>query len=247
MSGSAGELGQQEDLGTSGTFRTALLHTRDVASAARFYEAVFGWELRDSTTASSFTLHGQRVAGIRLTTEEANLWVPYVAVDETKRSRWSGGSIKSLDFIVSPPGEVSWLVDVKGRRFPSGEQRQYWKNWSTRDDLVSLARWERLFGERFGGLFMFAYNVVGDRAPLPAESLFEFRGALYGFVGIRLREYAMHARPISSRCAPSTRTASTRSSAPSLKRRRKPCSTRWSQRRRRPAATGTTVPRWEIG
>lgn len=125
--------------------------------------------------------------------------VPYVAVDETKRSRWSGGSIKSLDFIVSPPGEVSWLVDVKGRRFPSGEQRQYWKNWSTRDDLVSLARWERLFGERFGGLFVFAYNVIGDRAPLPAESLFEFRGGLYGFVGIRLREYAMHARPISAR------------------------------------------------
>jgi glutamyl-tRNA synthetase len=35
---------------------------------------------------------------------------------------------------------VSWLVDVKGRRFPSGdEQKQYWKNWSTRDDLRSLA------------------------------------------------------------------------------------------------------------
>ena len=35
--------------------------------------------------------------------------------------------------------------------------------------------------------------------PIKKESLFEFRGALYGFVGIRLREYAMHARPISSR------------------------------------------------
>src|SRR4051812_21768477 len=70
--------------------------------------------------------------------------VPYVAVDETKRSRFVGGSMKSLDFIVSPPGRLSWLVDVKGRRFPSGTQKQYWKNWSTRDDLVSLARWERL-------------------------------------------------------------------------------------------------------
>lgn len=37
MPGSAGELAQQEDLGTTGTFRTALLHTRDVESAARFY------------------------------------------------------------------------------------------------------------------------------------------------------------------------------------------------------------------
>ena len=123
--------------------------------------------------------------------------VPYVAVDEAKRSRWAEGSIKSLDFIVSPPSGASWLVDVKGRRFPSGEQKQYWKNWSTRDDLVSLSQWERLFGEPFGGLFVFAYNVVGDRAPLPAERLFEFRGGLYGFIGIRLREYALHARPIS--------------------------------------------------
>jgi hypothetical protein len=125
--------------------------------------------------------------------------VPYVAVDEARRSCWSEGSIKSLDFIVSPPGRASWLVDVKGRRFPSGEQKQYWKNWSTRDDLLSLAQWERLFGEQFGGLFVFAYNVVGDRAPLPADDLFEFRGGVYAFIGIRLNEYARHARPISPR------------------------------------------------
>ncbi len=125
--------------------------------------------------------------------------VPYVAVDEAKRSRWGNGSIKSLDFIVSPPGDRSWLVDVKGRRFPSGEQKHYWKNWSTRDDLISLAQWERLFGERFGGLLVFAYNVVGDRAPLVPERLFEFRGGLYGFVGIAVAEYARHARTISPR------------------------------------------------
>lgn len=125
--------------------------------------------------------------------------IPYVAVDEAKRSRWGGGTIKSLDFIVSPPGDRSWLVDVKGRRFPSGEQKHYWKNWSTRDDLVSLAHWERLFGERFGGLFVFAYNVVGDRAPLEPERLFAFRGGLYGFVGIGLADYARNARTISPR------------------------------------------------
>jgi hypothetical protein len=56
--------------------------------------------------------------------------VPYVAVDEAKRSVLSdGGSIKSLDFIVSTPNRVTWLVDVKGRKFPSGDiQKQYWKN-----------------------------------------------------------------------------------------------------------------------
>ncbi len=123
--------------------------------------------------------------------------IPYVAVDEAKRSRFGDGSIKSLDFIVSPQETASWLVDVKGRRFPSGEQKQYWKNWSTRDDLVSLARWERLFGEQFGGLFVFAYNVVGDRSPVECERLFRYRGGLYAFVGIRLRNYAACARPIS--------------------------------------------------
>lgn len=125
--------------------------------------------------------------------------VPYVAVDEAKRSLLANGeSIKSLDFIVSSPGEITWLVDVKGRRFPSGEdQKQYWKNWSTRDDLQSLARWEALFGDSFRGLFVFAYNVVGDRAPLPAEQLFQYREGLYGFVGLELAEYSARSHAVS--------------------------------------------------
>jgi hypothetical protein len=146
--------------------------------------------------------------------------VPYVAVDEAKRSVLSdGGSIKSLDFIVSggldilarpetertgkdagPTRPISWLVDVKGRRFPSGDvQKQYWKNWSTRDDLRSLAQWEELFGASFRGLFVFAYDVLSQRAPLPAEELFACRGSLYGFVAVPLADYAAHARPISPR------------------------------------------------
>lgn len=127
--------------------------------------------------------------------------VPYVAVDEAKRSLMSdGASIKSLDFIVSSPGPVTWLVDVKGRRFPSGDvQKQYWKNWSTRDDLRSLAQWEELFGNNFRGLFVFAYDVLGDRSPLPAEELFEYRGNLYGFIAVPLSDYAAHAHPISPR------------------------------------------------
>lgn len=125
--------------------------------------------------------------------------VAYVAVDEAKRALLADGSVKSLDFIVSSSTGHSWLVDVKGRLFPSGKSRQYWKNWSTRDDLVSLARWQQLFGGSFQSLFVFAYNVRGRRAPLPAEQLFEFRGRTYGFVAIRLAEYVCHARQISSR------------------------------------------------
>ena len=125
--------------------------------------------------------------------------LPYVAVDEAKRSLMAGGkSIKSLDFIVSAPGGLSWLVDVKGRRFPSGdEQKQYWKNWSPSEDLQSLAQWEELFGAGFRGLFVFAYQIVGDRAPLPPEQLFEHRGSLYGFVAVGLSDFAAGCHPIS--------------------------------------------------
>jgi len=125
--------------------------------------------------------------------------VPYVAVDEAKRSVLSNGaSIKSLDFIVSSPGNTTWLVDVKGRRFPSGdEQKQYWKNWSTRDDLLSMAQWEELFGESFRGLFVFAYDILGQRSPLPHEQLFEYRDRSYGFVAVRLSDYVSAARQIS--------------------------------------------------
>jgi hypothetical protein len=128
--------------------------------------------------------------------------VPYVAVDEARRSLMADGeSIKSLDFIVSSSGPSVWLVDVKGRRFPSGDDvsRHYWKNWSTRDDLKSLAQWEALFGANFRGLFVFAYHVLHDRAPLPAEQLFEHRGELYGFVAVTLADYVAGCHQISPR------------------------------------------------
>jgi hypothetical protein len=137
------------------------------------------------------------------------LRVPYVAVDESHRSAAGQRTLKSLDYIVSPPatdvlskhaqhGPGNWLVDVKGRQFPTAG-RQYWRNWSTADELESLARWEELFGASSAGLLVFAYNVVGEQAPLPAEELFEFRGSLYGFVGIRLDHYASFVKRLSPR------------------------------------------------
>jgi hypothetical protein len=128
--------------------------------------------------------------------------VPYVAVDETRRALLAGDSLKSLDFIVSPTAGGPWLVDVKGRRFPSGRKRRYWKNWSTRDDLRSLAAWQRLFGARFAALFVFAFRVIGVRAPLAADELFAHQGRLYGFLALRLEHYvgSGQAAPPPRRC-----------------------------------------------
>jgi hypothetical protein len=69
------------------------------------------------------------------------------AVNEVDHSLVADRSLKNLDFIVPTGLNISWLVDVKGRRFPSGDANQtYWKNWSTRDDLRRLAAWKFYFG-----------------------------------------------------------------------------------------------------
>jgi hypothetical protein len=134
------------------------------------------------------------------------LAIPYVAVDETRRALTGDASLKNLDFLVSPPAlslapppqTRRWLTDVKGRRFPTAG-RQYWRNWCTREELSSLAAWEELLAPQASGLLVFAFNVIGELAPLPAEELFVFRGSLYAFVGVRLDHYVSFARPLSAR------------------------------------------------
>ncbi len=124
--------------------------------------------------------------------------LPYVAVNEHRRSLSTEGSIKNPDFLVSPShAPDSWLIDVKGRRFPSG--KQFWRNWSTCDDLESLAHWERLFGAGFRGLLVFAYLIDGDLAPLPVDELFTYHRKLYGFVAVRLDHYLGGAQNLSSK------------------------------------------------
>jgi hypothetical protein len=130
--------------------------------------------------------------------------VAYVAVDEKRRSLIGQGStqvsIKNLDFIVSPSDSVSLPLDVKGRRFPSGQRnKQYWRNWSTWDDLESLARWQEKFSPGSCALLVFAFHVVGERSPVPVERLFEFRQQWYAFLAVRVADYIQFARPLSTR------------------------------------------------
>jgi hypothetical protein len=132
--------------------------------------------------------------------------VAYVAVDERRRAVEAIGSLKSVDFIVSPgAGSLSedegllpparWLVDVKGRRFPSGSQ--YWRNWTTEEELASLARWGDRFGAGFLGVLVFAYELVGDRSPVPAHEVHYWRDRPYAFVAIPADDYRRICRPLS--------------------------------------------------
>jgi len=125
--------------------------------------------------------------------------VAYVAVNEQRRSLTAHGSLKSLDFIVSPSNSVSLLIDIKGRRFPSGQHhKQYWRNWSTWDDLDSMARWQDKLGADSCALLVFAFHVVGSRSPVEIEQLFAFRQRHYAFLAVRVADYIQFSKPLSA-------------------------------------------------
>lgn len=129
---------------------------------------------------------------------------PYVAVDEQRRALIEHSSLKSMDFIVYSQRTPNLLVDVKGRRFPSGgdgagQSGHRWENWATAEDLPALLRWQAVFGKDFRAVLVFAYDVIGERARGEFESLFEFRDRAYAFFGVWADEYrsAMQTRSAS--------------------------------------------------
>ncbi len=117
--------------------------------------------------------------------------LPYVAVDETRKAIFAGARVKSFDFLVYHDRGANRLVDVKGRKFPYdtlGNRRQ-WENWVTEEDLQSLAEWERVFGEGFEAVLVFAYWLTSSGADAPFHSLHPFRGEYYAFLAVPLSAY----------------------------------------------------------
>jgi hypothetical protein len=127
----------------------------------------------------------------------------YVAVDETRRAMLGETRVKSLDFIVCGDSGARLLVDVKGRRYPTGSPeraRRVWECWSTRDDLEGLARWEGLFGPDYRGLLVFAYQVLPQvTLPDDTEDLWTFRGRRYLLRAVPAALYRRHMRVRSPR------------------------------------------------
>lgn len=119
------------------------------------------------------------------------LRTPYVAVDEAKRALLERASLKSMDFIVYSAGGPNLLVDVKGRRFPSGDAEggHRWENWATAEDLPALRQWQQVFGPGFRAVLVFAYHVVSDRLHGEFEQLFRFRDSVYAFYGVWADDY----------------------------------------------------------
>jgi hypothetical protein len=121
---------------------------------------------------------------------------PYLPVDEQRKAIFSGARIKSFDFLVYPPEQKAWLVDIKGRKFPyevNGTKR-YWENWVTRDDLEGLGRWKGVFGEDFEPLLVFVYWLRSSALSTPLPELHMFRGEYYAFLAISASDYAAYCR-----------------------------------------------------
>lgn len=119
--------------------------------------------------------------------------VPYVAVDETRRSLLKEVSLKSPDYIVSPPRGDNWLIDIKGRKFPSGGEQQShrWENWATRDDIDSMLRWQNVFGTGFRSVLVFAYHILDARwhCQFELNSRWSYREQSYAFYGVWVEDY----------------------------------------------------------
>jgi hypothetical protein len=127
----------------------------------------------------------------------------YVAVDETRRAMLGEERVKNLDFIVYGEGGARLLVDVKGRRFPSGpahRSRRVWECWSTQDDVDGLERWQELFGANWQGLLAFVYQVLPTvTLPEDTDDLWTWRGRRYLMRAVAVSDYRQHMRVRSPR------------------------------------------------
>jgi hypothetical protein len=129
----------------------------------------------------------------------------YVAVDETRRAVHGDDRLKNLDFIVYGKFGSRLLIDVKGRRFPSGSagrQRSVWECWSTQDDIHGLEQWTELFGSDYQGLLVFSYQLLPTVALLDeTEDLWTYNGRRYLLRAVEVSEYRRHMRVRSPRWA----------------------------------------------
>ena len=135
--------------------------------------------------------------------------IPYIAVDEAKKSLLPPGSslsttsadgdgsamkLKNFDFVVYGSG-TNLLVEIKGRRLPAirlkdgTPAKPRMESWVTMDDIEALSRWRTLFGPEFEPIFVFVYWCDD----VPPDGLFvetvSHRGRWYTLRAISLDAY----------------------------------------------------------
>ncbi len=135
--------------------------------------------------------------------------LPFVAVDESQRASFGAKSplkLKSFDFVVYSSGGANLLVDVKGRKFPDSSagggkksQARAWENWVTRSDIEGLSAWEKVFGDGFLSVLVFAYWLQGPPERSPFDDVYIAGEKQYAFLAITLAKYLTLAKPRSQK------------------------------------------------
>ncbi len=127
----------------------------------------------------------------------------YIAVDETRRSYLGETRVKNLDFIVHGENGARLLVDVKGRRYPTGRagrMRRVWHCWAMREDIDGLARWAERFGAEYRAVLVFAYHLHPSVVlPEDTDDLWTWRGRRYLLRAVDVDDYGRHMRRRSPR------------------------------------------------
>ncbi|QDU70218.1 HYExAFE family protein [Mucisphaera calidilacus] len=131
--------------------------------------------------------------------------LPYVAVDEAKRSLCTApdladrdrlDALKNFDFVVYSPAGPNLLIDVKGR---SAARSIATGAWVSHDDIDSLTRWQALFGTGFQAAFVFLHHWPDVPADGLFREVFEHRGRWYAPALVTLEDFTAAMRIRSAR------------------------------------------------
>jgi hypothetical protein len=117
--------------------------------------------------------------------------VKFLALDEKKRSQLGRGKVKSFDYILYPNEGDILIAEVKGRKF-RGDTLKGLKGfdcWVTADDIKGLVQWQRVFGNNYAAVLIFAYLIENPLVDYNGRDIFEFESNRYIFFVISIDDY----------------------------------------------------------
>lgn len=117
--------------------------------------------------------------------------IKYTAVDDSKRSAFSGSKIKSFDFLLYPANQNTIVAEVKGRLFKADSFAglRSLECWVTTDDIEGLFQWQKVFGSNHAVIFVFAYKIENIDVDFDGLDFYNYNDNRYVFFAITLDNY----------------------------------------------------------